>query len=134
MDGEVVGHHRGYPFFTIGQRRNIGVFRPEPLYVTAIDAKGNRIEVGIEQSLHRRGLVAKSVNMMKYADCRQPRRVHARIRYKDSGAVATIEELPDGRVKVVFDEQRRAITPGQSVVFYEGDDIVGGGVIDEALK
>ena len=133
MDGEVVGRHRGYPFYTIGQRRSIGVFRPEPLYVTAIDAKSNRIEVGVEARLHKGGLVAKQINMVKYADCREPRRVDAKIRYKDSGGAATVQDLPDGRAMVLFDEKRRAITPGQSVVFYEGDDVVGGGVIDEVI-
>lgn len=133
LEGEVVGEHRGFPFYTIGQRKGIGVFRPEPLYVTAIDAKSNRIEVGREEKLYKRGLLARSVNMQKYADCESPRRVTAMIRYKDSGAPATIRELSDGRVEVIFDEKRRAITPGQSVVFYEGDDVVGGGVIDSVL-
>ena len=103
MDGEVVGRHRGYPFYTIGQRRSIGVFRPEPLYVTAIDAQANRIEIGSEGKLHKRGLVASNTNMMKYVDCREPRRVDARIRYKDTGGTATVHDLPDGRVRVVFD-------------------------------
>jgi tRNA-specific 2-thiouridylase len=68
--------------------------------------------------------------MQKYAGCRTPRRVHAKIRYKDSGGPATIRESEKGSVIVEFDEGKRAITPGQSVVFYEGDDLVGGGVID----
>jgi tRNA-specific 2-thiouridylase len=134
MDSEVVGQHRGFPFYTIGQRKGVGVFRPEPLYVTAIDEKNNRIEVGREEKLYKRGLVARSVNMQKYANCKEPRRVHATIRYKDSGAPATIRDLSDGCVEVVFDEKRRAITPGQSVVFYEGDDVVGGGVIAAVLE
>ncbi len=133
MEGEVVGRHRGFPFYTIGQRKGIGVFRPEPLYVTAIDQTNNRIEVGREERLYKRGLIARSVNMQKYADCISPRRVTAMVRYKDSGAPASIRELSDGRVEVLFDEKRRAITPGQSVVFYEGDDIVGGGIIDEMV-
>jgi len=132
-DGKVIGTHRGYPFYTIGQRRNIGISGPDPLYVTAIDAATNRIEVGLESKLLKKGLVAGKVNMMKYAECRDPRRVDARIRYKDAGGPATVHDLPDGRVKVVCDERRRAITPGQSVVFYEGDDVVGGGVIEETI-
>ncbi len=134
LDGQVVGQHRGYPFYTIGQRRSIGVFRPEPLYVTDIDHKNNRIEVGREDKLYKSGLIATNVNMQKYADCKSPLRVHAKIRYKDGGGAATIHGLPDGRVRVMFDEKRRAITPGQSVVFYEGDDVVGGGVIDEIVS
>ena len=133
LDGEVVGSHRGFPFYTIGQRKGIGVARPEPLYVTGIDRAANRIQVGTEDKLYHRGLIARRVNMQKYADCKQPLRVHAKIRYKDSGGDATIRELADGRVEVLFDEPRRAITPGQSVVFYEGDAVVGGGIIDDIL-
>ncbi len=129
-DGQVVGRHRGFPFYTIGQRKGIGLARPEPLYVTEIDHRNNRIVVGKEEKLYHRGLLATNVNMQKYADCKSPLRVEAKIRYKDSGGMATIEETADGVVSVVFDEKRRAITPGQSVVFYEGEDIVGGGVID----
>lgn len=133
LDGEVVGKHRGFPFYTIGQRRSLGVYRPEPLYVTGIDEKSNRIHVGKEEHLYKRGLIARQVNMQKYADCREPRRVHCKIRYKDSGGEAVIRQLADGRVEVIFDEKRRAITPGQSAVFYEGDDVVGGGIIDEII-
>lgn len=133
LDGEVVGKHRGFPFYTIGQRKGIGIARPEPLYVTSIDSTANRIEVGLEDKLYARGLLARNVNMQKYADCRQPLRVHAKIRYKDSGGMATIKQNNDGRVEVMFDEKRRAITPGQSVVFYEQDDIVGGGIIDAVI-
>ncbi|MBI4534782.1 MAG: tRNA 2-thiouridine(34) synthase MnmA [Ignavibacteriae bacterium] len=133
MNGEVVGHHRGFPFYTIGQRKGIGVFRPDPVYVTSIDNKNNRIEVGPDGQLYKSGLIARNINMQKYADCSEPLRVRAMIRYKDGGEMATVQSLDDGRVRVTFDKKRRAITPGQSVVFYEGDDVVGGGVIDESL-
>ncbi len=134
MDGEVVGKHRGFPFYTVGQRKGIGIARPEPVYVTGIDYQNNRIEIGTEDKLYKRGLIAKNVNMQKYADCKEPLRGQAKIRYKDSGGEATVQEMNDGRVQVIFDEKRRAITPGQSVVFYEGDDVVGGGVIDEIIS
>lgn len=133
MNGEVVGHHHGFPFYTIGQRRGLGVYRPDPLYVTAIDAKNNRVEIGREEALYKRGLIAQDVNLIKYDDCRKPRRVDVKIRYKDAGGTAMIQQLDDGRVKVLFDEPRRAVTPGQSVVFYERDDVVGGGIINEVL-
>lgn len=133
LNGEVVGRHRGFPFYTIGQRKGLGVFRPEPLYVTGIDSAANRIYVGTEDKLYHSGLIATDVNMQKYADCRTPLRVQAKIRYKDTGGMATIQQLEDGRVRVIFDEKRRAITPGQSVVFYEGDDVVGGGVIESVI-
>jgi tRNA-specific 2-thiouridylase len=71
--------------------------------------------------------------MIKYPGCNEPRSVEVKIRYKDAGGRATIQEMNDGRIKVTFTEPRRAITPGQSAVFYEGEDIVGGGIIDEVL-
>lgn len=131
LDGVEVGRHRGYPFFTIGQRRGLGFAAGEPVFVTRIDPATNRVELGREEDLRAAGLVASHVNMMKYADCRPARRVLARIRYQDPGGSATAASLDDGRIAIRFDEPRRAITPGQSVVFYEGDDIVGGGIIDE---
>ena len=133
MEGNVVGSHRGFPFYTVGQRKGIGVFRPDPLYVTHIDSANNRLEVGGERMLYSSGLVARSVNMQKVTDCRVPLHVQAKIRYKDPGGGATIQETDDGGIRVLFDEPRRAIMPGQSVVFYEGNDVVGGGVIEKAL-
>jgi tRNA-specific 2-thiouridylase len=134
MDGDVVGHHRGFPFYTIGKRKGLGVVVGEPVYVTGIDYQNNRIEIGTEDKLYTSGLIARNVNMIKYADCRAPLRVNVKIRYKDSGGLAMIRTLDDGRVKIMFDEKRRAITPGQSAVYYEADDIVGGGVIDEVIN
>jgi tRNA-uridine 2-sulfurtransferase len=131
MGGKVVGIHRGYPFYTIGQRKGLGVATGQPVYVTGIDQKSNRVELGAEQQLYRRTLIARDVNMVKYEDCAKTLPVTARVRYKDEGAPATVGRRPDGRVDVIFGAPRRAITPGQSVVFYEGDDLVGGGIIDE---
>ena len=133
MNGEVVGKHRGFPFYTIGQRKGLGIARPDAVYVTGIDAANNRIEIGMDAQLFQSRLVARQVNMMKYPDCRTPMRVTAKIRYKDPGGPATIQEMDNGLVQVTFDEPRRAITPGQSVVFYEENDVVGGGVIDELI-
>lgn len=132
-DGRVVGQHRGFPFYTIGQRRGIGVAVGEPIYVTGIDPGNNRVEIGNEKTLYRSGLIARDLNMMKYERCPSGLRVNVRIRYKDEGGVGSAEQLPEGKLRVVFDEPRRAITPGQSAVLYEGDDLVGGGVIDEVL-
>jgi tRNA-uridine 2-sulfurtransferase len=134
LDGEIIGSHKGYPFYTIGQRKGLGIAAGEPLYVTGIDAAANRVELGREKDLLARGLIAGDVNLIKYADCRQPLRVTAKVRYKDEGAAATARTLDDGRLEVVYDEARRAITPGQSVVMYEGDDVVGGGIIADILR
>jgi tRNA-specific 2-thiouridylase len=134
LDGQVVGHHQGYPFYTIGQRRGLGVYRPEPLYVTAIDPARNRIEIGPEEKLYKKGLTARPVNMQKYETLTAPLPVTACIRYKDEGGAATACITDDGRLQVIFNEPRRAITPGQSVVLYEGDDVVGGGIIEQWLE
>jgi tRNA-uridine 2-sulfurtransferase len=133
MDGKVVGRHRGYPFYTIGQRKGIGVATGDVVYVIGVDKQANRITIGRNEELLRRSLVAESVNPGKYADAGSGRRVRAHIRYKDEGADALVNTLPDGTVRIDFDEPRRAITPGQSVVWYEGDDVVGGGVIQSTM-
>jgi tRNA-specific 2-thiouridylase len=133
-DGEVVGKHRGFPFYTIGQRRGVGVATGEPVYVTKIDHKNNVIEVGSEDKLRHQTLIARDVNLIKVNTLDGGLRVKAKIRYKDEGAPATVYHIDDGTAKVVFDHPRRAITPGQSVVFYDGDDVVGGGVIDRTIS
>jgi tRNA-specific 2-thiouridylase len=133
MGGKVVGTHRGYPFYTIGQRKGLGIAGGEPLYVTGIDPATNRIEIGRKEMLFHSGLIARNLNMVKYAECRTTRDVDARIRYKDQGGAARAVETEDGSLRVEFLEKRRAITPGQSVVLYEGEDVVAGGVIDSIL-
>jgi tRNA-specific 2-thiouridylase len=130
LDGNVIGSHRGYPFFTIGQRKGLGVAAGEPVYVTAIDAAKNRITLGRGDELLHRELLGRDVNFIKYGVLDGPLRVHARIRYLDGGGDATLFSHGEGGIRVLFDEPRRAITPGQSVVMYEGDDVVGGAVID----
>ena len=134
QDGKSVGTHRGFPFYTIGQRKGLGIATGAPVYVTEIDAARNEIRVGSEAELYHTGLVAREVNLVKYRDLVTPLRVRAKIRYKDEGGMAVAGTRDDGCLEVRFEERRRAITPGQSVVLYEGDDIVGGGVIAEVLN
>ncbi|MGB9773459.1 MAG: tRNA 2-thiouridine(34) synthase MnmA [Bacteroidota bacterium] len=135
-NGVEIGRHRGYPFYTIGQRRGVGVSVGEPLYVTRIDPEQNVIHVGKESALYHSGLIAGQVNWVKFSGALTPCRGIAKVRYKDTGALATLRELPDGRVLVWFDEPKRAITPGQSVVVYDAqapDDIIAGGIIESAI-
>lgn len=134
MDGRVVGRHRGIPFYTIGQRKGLGVAVGEPVYVTGIDRERNIVRLGRGEELIRSGLIGRDPNFISVEECREPLPVHARIRYKDDGGPATVQSLPDGRIRVLFETGRRAITPGQSVVMYDGDDLVGGAVIDEVLS
>ncbi len=130
----VVGEHRGYPFYTIGQRRGLGIASPEPVYVLDILPEHNAIVIGTEDKLYHKALSAHSVNLIKYAAIESPMTVIAKIRYKDEGAPALCTVDSSGFLYVEFETPRRAITPGQSVVLYEGDDLVGGGIIAERFK
>jgi tRNA-specific 2-thiouridylase len=129
-----IGEHDGVPFYTIGQRKGLGISlpsHPEPLYVTGLDVLNNTVTLGDDEELLTKQLTAHSVNLIKYATLpADGLRVTAKIRYKDEGASAMAYSEGDAGIKVVFNEDRRAITPGQSVVLYEGDDVVGGGIIE----
>ncbi len=130
VKGKVVGRHKGYPFFTIGQRRGLGQGFGKPMYVVAIDAQQNRVIIGEEKYLYSTELVANSVNFVSIAHAKNGVRAQVKIRYKSPAAQAMIFSLDDGRVRVVFDEPQKAVTPGQSAVFYEGEKVLGGGIIE----
>jgi tRNA-specific 2-thiouridylase len=132
LDGKVIGSHDGYPFYTIGQRKGLGIAHAEPLYVLDVLPQSNTVVVGTEERLYHSALEAKDVNLQKYADLREPRELIAKIRYKDAGCAAMCWTDDDGTLHVQFTEPRPAITRGQSVVLYEGDDVVGGGIITTA--
>lgn len=132
--GRVLGTHRGYPFYTIGQRKGLGLTTPEPVYVTEIHYESNTIVVGKDEALWHCGLTASQVNWIAFAELTEPLRCEAKIRYKDTPEPCTVTPLPQGRVQVEFDRPKRAITPGQAVVFYSGDEVLGGGFIDEVQK
>lgn len=136
LHGNHIGEHRGFPFYTIGQRKGLGVAHPDPLYVTEIDYKNNKVKVGYENELLHKGLAASKLNLLKYPNLFDGKKLTVKIRYKDTDELAFVQQLDgtgdgDGRITILFDSPKRAITPGQSVVFYEGDDLVGGAVIDE---
>jgi len=132
-DGNTLGHHRGYPFYTIGQRRGLGISVGKPLYVTEIDATANRIVVGESKDLKQQGLVADHVNWIAIDKLTIPLKVEAQIRYNDPGRRATIYPDNEGSVRVIFETFHRAITPGQSVVFFRDDVVIGGGIIERAV-
>jgi tRNA-specific 2-thiouridylase len=133
VDGKIIGRHEGYPFYTIGQRRGLGISSADPLYVTVIDPQNNRITLGSEDELLHQGLIASRMNAIKYAAIGEQKKCCAKIRYKDPGSPALVRIHEDGVLEVVFDEPKRAVTPGQSVVLYENDDVIGGGIIDRAI-
>ena len=128
-DGEKVGTHKGYPFYTIGQRRGLDLAMGYPVYVTAIDPDTNTITVGPREDLLQQTLVARQLNLVKYESLAEERPVTAAIRYNDAGAPGLAWQTGEDALSVAFAEPRRAITPGQAVVLYEGDDLLAGGWI-----
>lgn len=133
-NGEVKGHHRGYPFYTIGQRKGLGIALGKPAYVTRIEAESNRIVIGDKENLNNKCLTAGLVNWIAIEKLSEPLTLEAQIRYNDPGKAAEIDPLQDGRVRVTFDTFHSAITPGQSVVFFQGDVVVGGGIIESGFE
>jgi tRNA-specific 2-thiouridylase len=138
-DGRVLGHHEGVHNFTVGQRKGLGVATGSPLYVIHINGAEGKVTVGGNDDLLSRTLIARDLNWIAIdglsgAGANAPMRVSAKIRHRHEPAPAMIENAPDGEVRVTFDEAQRAITPGQAVVFYDGDLVVGGGWIAEAVK
>jgi tRNA-uridine 2-sulfurtransferase len=127
--GRRIGTHSGVAGYTIGQRRGLGLGTATARYVVDIDAENNRLRVGGLDDLARDRLLAGQVNFIACDPPIEPLRVHARIRHSHRPAPATVRALEDGQAEVVFDEPQRAITPGQSVVWYQDDLVVGGGVI-----
>lgn len=129
--GEILGEHRGIQFYTIGQRRGLGISAAKPLYVTAIDLKENLIVVGTKEEVFGRELIASELNWIAIEELRGPTGVRAKIRYLHREAVAEVSPLDNGKVYVDFREPQMAITPGQAVVFYDGNRVVGGGRIEQ---
>lgn len=125
-DGTVVGQHEGYPFYTIGQRHGLGLALGEPVYVTHIDPKANRITVGARDELMEQSLVARRINLIKYPRLTGDVKALGKIRYNDGGAMCVVQQTAADELRVVFATPRAAITPGQAVVLYEGDDVLGG--------
>jgi tRNA-specific 2-thiouridylase len=135
-DGRVLGHHDGIHNFTVGQRKGLGVATGSPLYVININGAQGRVTVGDNDSLLSRKLVARNLNWIAIEGLRESEsiRVRAKIRHRHEPAEATIENARNGEVLVTFAEPQRAITPGQAVVFYDGDIVVGGGWISEVPR
>ena len=127
--GDILGTHRGIPFYTIGQRKGLGIFAKEPLYVVAIHREENAIIVGGEGDVYADELIATEVNWIAIKKMTEPMEARAKIRYLHREAEAIITPIDKGKVCVKFREPQRAITPGQAVVFYEGDVVIGGGTI-----
>lgn len=129
---EIVGKHDGYPFYTIGQRKGIGAYG-QKMYVTEIDNRDNRVTIGTDKDLHHQSLIATDLNWVSISPPNTALKIKAKIRYKDEESPATLFPIESGSVKITFDSPKRAITPGQSVVFYEDERLLGGGIIEKTI-
>ena len=127
--GKRLGEHKGYPNYTIGQRKGLGIALGQPMFVIAIHPEDNTVVLGTKEELQGKSFFAKEINLMKYAKIPDGLEVTAKIRYRNEGKKAFLYP-EDNRLRVVFHETMDSITPGQSAVFYEGEDVVGGGVIE----
>ncbi len=128
-EGHVLGRHKGIVHYTVGQRKGLGIAADAPLYVKQINAASNRVVLSGNESLFSRELTANDFNWIAYDVPPRELCATARVRYHQREQAATVTVLGDGRVHLVFDEPQRAITPGQAVVLYDGDTVLGGGTI-----
>ncbi len=127
-NGLKLGQHKGYPFYTIGQRKGLDIAFGKPVYVTAIEPETNTVVLGDEEDLQQSEMLVSKLNWLKYDGIEDGREVFTKIRYKDKGAISSVYNY-GGNIRVHFYENVKSIAPGQSAVFYEGDDVIGGGII-----
>jgi len=131
--GNVLGRHEGIIKYTIGQRKGLGIALGWPAYVVDIDPGTNSVVLGTNEEVFKKGLVANDVNLIAYDRIEDGMKVEAKVRYNARPKPATVYNIDGGRIKLVFDDRERAITPGQSVVMYQGDIVVGGGIIESSI-
>jgi len=129
LDGNVIGRHKGITHYTIGQRKGLGIALGTPVFVTEIRTETNEVVLGGGDSVFSRCLICQDLNFMSIPALEGVRRVTAKIRYSHGGVPCTVRMLDNCRAECIFDEPVRAVTPGQAVVFYEGDIVLGGGTI-----
>ena len=132
MQGNVLGTHKGLIHYTIGQRKGLGVAVGHPVYVCRINAENNTVTLGENEDLYTDSVTARRVNLI--TDLRKPVRVLAKIRYRHKEQPAAAWQDADGLLHVQFDEPQRAVTKGQAVVLYDGDTVIGGGIIRQSGK
>jgi tRNA-uridine 2-sulfurtransferase len=128
-EGKIVGQHEGYPFYTIGQRKGLGVTFGKPVFVTEIIPETNTVVLGDEEDLDKEEMQVGKINLLKYDALTPGMEALTKIRYKDKGTLSNLYPQDNGTVNVHFYVQAKGIAPGQSAVFYEGDDVIGGGHI-----
>jgi tRNA-specific 2-thiouridylase len=132
--GEVLGTHKGIIRYTIGQRKGLGLALKEPMYVMDVDTDKNQVMLGRNDELFSRELYANDINLISVERIEEPMRVKAKVRYRAKEDWATVTQTSDDTIHVVFDNPQRAITKGQAVVLYDGDNVVGGGTVIKVDK
>ena len=129
--GKILGKHKGYPFYTIGQRKGLDIALGKPVYVTAIHPENNQVTLGDEADLDQNDVTVGKLNMMKFESVTPGMEAFPKIRYKSAPALSNL--FPEGdRMRLRFYENVKGIAPGQSAVFYDGDDVIGGGIIQSS--
>jgi tRNA-uridine 2-sulfurtransferase len=132
INGKVLGKHNGYPFYTIGQRKGL-IALGRPMYVTEILPDTNTVVLGDEQDLDKNTVSVSRLNLIKYAQIPEGIEAVTKIRYKDPGALSILKNQENNSVDVTFYNMVKGVAPGQSAVFYEGDDVIGGGIIQKGM-
>jgi tRNA-specific 2-thiouridylase len=129
-NGKILGQHKGYPFYTIGQRKGLDITFGKPVYVTEINPKNNTVVLGDEEDLQQNEMIVAGVNMMKYDTITSGMEAITKIRYKDKGSLSNLYPQ-NNSISVRFYENAKGVAPGQSAVFYEGEDVIAGGIIQK---
>lgn len=129
MDGNVLGQHKGLVCYTIGQRKGLGISAAYPLYVVKLDTEKNQVVLGKNEDLFSRDVYVENINWINPDNMEESFRCKAKVRYRMEEQPCLVERVGDTSAKIIFDEPQRAITPGQSAVFYDGDVVLGGGII-----
>ena len=132
-DGRVLGKHRGLIHYTIGQRKGLGISAPQPLFVCALDVTNNTVILGESKELFSPTLTATDINLIPFDTLPGDLRVTAKIRYSHPPQPATVRQTDTDQLHITFDQPQRAITPGQAVVLYDGDTVIGGGTITKPI-
>jgi len=132
-DGKLLGKHKGIPFYTIGQRKRLGIAFREPLYVVAINAANNRLVAGTKEEVRKRSIIVEKINWVSVAGMKKTMRVAAKIRYQHAKAAGRLTKLTEDTARLDFEKAQEAPTPGQAAVFYKKDLLLGGGWIKEAI-
>jgi tRNA-uridine 2-sulfurtransferase len=131
VDGKILGKHDGIHHYTIGQRKGLGIAAAEPLYVISIDAVNNRVVVGDRTKATKAECTVNRVNWVSIAEPSSPIRAEVQVRYRTKPVPVTVVPLENSRVRIVFDEPQFSITPGQAAVWYDGEKVLGGGIIEQ---